>query len=142
MAVDSWAFSRHFVFAMLLLAESVCDLEWRECPDVFHLLMLTLLAARPMNAGALALSLLQALPPGGIFLAASVLNPGKLGGADVKLAAVAGALLGWRCALWGLCTGIVIALARERKRPPGEGFALIPYLSLGLSFINIGRILL
>lgn len=141
MAADPGGFSRHLIIAMILFAESLCDLRWRECPDVFHLLMASLVFVcplQPFSAGVL----LEALPPGGVFLVTALANPGKLGGADVKLAACAGLLFGWREALVGLCVGLVLALAQERKRSFNEGFPLIPYLTAGLSFINIGRILI
>lgn len=141
MAADPGSLSRHLIIALILFAESLCDLRWRECPDAFHLLMASLVFICPVQPFS-ADMLLEALPPGGIFLAAALTNPGKLGGADVKLAACAGLLFGWREALAGLSAGLVLALAQERKRPLNEGFPLIPYLTAGLSFINIGRILI
>jgi leader peptidase (prepilin peptidase) / N-methyltransferase len=77
-------------------------------------------------------ALLGLLVGGGILYLVAVLSRGGMGGGDIKLIAMVGALLGWRAAL-GTLTGSIIALfllasgKKGRKDPMPFG----PFLALG-----------
>ena len=130
--MTGWQPLRAVLFLALLLAEAVSDARTREVPDALHgLILLAALPGREWSE--LPGMLAGALCAGGLFLAAALRSGGRLGGADVKLAAASGFFLGAGPALAGLCAGLMAAVLAERVRGNRkEGFPLIPYLAPGL----------
>lgn len=113
-------------FGVLGVALAAIDLAVKRLPDrltlpAFPVLiaLLAVAAAVSHDGGALARALIGGAALAGGYLALALLRPGQLGGGDIKLAGLAGLVLGWL----GWPTLLAGALA---------GFALAALVSLGL----------
>lgn len=149
----SWHTGILWAFVAALVIVTFIDLEHQIVPDVITLpgiavgLTWSILAALLLtndHGAPLSFSpptpldaLLGMLVGGGILYLVAVLSRGGMGGGDIKLTAMVGALLGWRAALLtiflGTLSGSVIALVllasgkKSRKDPMPFG----PFLALG-----------
>lgn len=128
------AFQRWCACQILLYA-SAHDMTDRIVPNHVHLLLLFVgLLHIPHPGSSIAGLLLPPLP----FLIVAWMVPGKVGGADIKLMAALGFLLGVRAgvgaAVVGLLMAVIFQAAYGKRRP----FALVPYLSIGafLAFLT------
>ncbi|MBW8004361.1 MAG: prepilin peptidase [candidate division NC10 bacterium] len=149
----SWHTGILWAFVAALVIVTFIDLEHQIVPDVITLpgiavgLTWSVLAALLLtndHGAPLSFSpptpldaLLGMLVGGGILYLVAVFSRGGMGGGDIKLTAMVGALLGWRAALLtiflGTLSGSVIALVllasgkKSRKDPMPFG----PFLALG-----------
>ncbi len=149
----TWHTGIVLTFVAALVIVTFIDLEHQIVPDVITLPGITiglawsagtaLLSTRgqPVTVGfsppAPLEALLGTLLGGGILYLVAVLSRGGMGGGDIKLTAMVGALLGWREVLLtiflGTLTGSVVALLllasgrKGRKDPMPFG----PFLALG-----------
>ena len=79
-------------------------------------------------------AVITALP----LFAAALMKPGKIGGADIKIMAASGFLLGAEKGILALIVGLLsavicIPLYRTIKKKPGKAaFALVPFLAVGI----------
>jgi leader peptidase (prepilin peptidase)/N-methyltransferase len=130
-----------FVVASTLLAAliaiTVIDLEHQIIPDVITLPGIVAGVLIGMGTGAWLDSLIGVLVGGGVFFVIILVQPGGMGGGDMKLGGMLGAFLGWKVLLFSLFVAVTLggALAiallatglRGRKDPIPFG----PFLALG-----------
>lgn len=125
---------------MLLTAvvSSFQDLKYREIEDEIHVVALGAGIAGLLIKGFNPLdSLLGLLAGGGILLIIAVLTRGGMGGADIKLNAVYGAILGFKLSILsmliafivGALTSVLLILFRIKGRKDVIPFS--PFLSIG-----------
>lgn len=140
-----------FILLCALTGFAVCDLHRRSVPNtalaavtvLWAVTAVLLCAEDPAGGAALAAQgAAGAMMAGGIFFICYLLSRGRLGGADVKLAAVAGLYLGAERTAPVMLTGMMIALfacfirflIRILRRAEGEskeGVPLAPFFLLG-----------
>jgi leader peptidase (prepilin peptidase) / N-methyltransferase len=141
---------------VLGVALAAIDIAVQRLPDRLTLpafpVVITLLAAASVldhNAGALARALVGGLALAGAFLLLALLRPGQLGGGDIKLAGLAGLLLGWlgwTTLITGAVLGFVLsalvslALLAARRVTLGSAICFGPFLLGGalLAVLAIG----
>lgn len=126
---------QHWLACQILLYASAHDLATHVVPDHVHLLLLFVgLAHIPNLIQSVAGLLLVPLP----FLLVAWLMPGKVGGADIKLMAALGFLLGVQAGAGAAIFGLLMAVSVHAVYKRKAAFALVPYLSLGvfLAFIS------
>ena len=125
------------ILCMVLIWASISDMAKHEVPDFISaaVLILAFVAFEPANlpsmiVGAAVLFLPQ--------LAVSMLRPDRaVGGADIKLSAALGFLLGAEKGLFAVITGLTVSVIfmlivrKIRKESNKEPFALVPFLSFG-----------
>jgi len=130
-----------FVVASALLAAliaiTVIDLEHQIIPDVITLPGIVAGVLIGMGTGTWLDSLIGVLVGGGVFFVIILVQPGGMGGGDMKLGGMLGAFLGWKVLLFSLFVAVTLggALAiallatglRGRKDPIPFG----PFLALG-----------
>lgn len=135
-------------FIVALAAIVVLDLVARIIPNVITLPMLAyalLLAATHMTMP-LPQAVLGAVIGAGLPLIVAIIRRGAIGGGDVKLMAVLGAVLGWKDALYVFALShaagalvLLTLLVIHRKLPRGR-FPIGAFISLvGAIFIVAGR---
>jgi leader peptidase (prepilin peptidase)/N-methyltransferase len=90
------------LFALIGVALAAIDISVQRLPDRLTLpaypvliALLGVCAAVDQEAGALVRALLGAVVMGGGYLLLALVRPGQLGGGDIKLAGLAGLVLGW-----------------------------------------------
>jgi len=134
--------------AMILLAiAAIVDLQWKVIPDWLTLpgLAWTLLASAFLGRPRLGEALLGLALCGGVLLLMALISRGSIGGGDVKLVAMIGAMLGWR---WGfgvfafaqLCAAafaLCLFLAGRKGRKDALPFG--PFLSAFGSLALLGN---
>lgn len=142
---------KYLTLICLLMVISFIDLEHYLIPDQLILFILGAGIIFNFFTQELTISsiLWGALAPFGIMFLLAVLEPGGMGGGDVKLAGVTGLFLGWPGGIVALLlgyilaggTGIILLLLKRKKRKDPLPFA--PFFAAG-AFINIfgGKILL
>lgn len=133
--------SARFVVAAALLAGLIAiaaiDLQHQIIPDAITLPGIVAGVLIGVGTGAWLDSVIGVLVGGGIFFVIIFVQPGGMGGGDMKLGAMLGAFLGWKVLLFSLFVAVtvggVLALAllatglRGRKDPIPFG----PFLALG-----------
>ena len=131
-----------------LAAIVVLDLAERIIPNVITLPMLAyalLLAATHMTMPLLQ-AILGAVIGAGLPLIVAIISRGAIGGGDVKLMAMLGAVLGWKDALYVFALAhvagalVLLTLFLVHRRFPRGRFAIGAFISLvGAIFIVVGR---
>jgi prepilin signal peptidase PulO-like enzyme (type II secretory pathway) len=123
----------------------VLDLRIRVIPDVITLPGLAYglgLAALTARSPTVVESALGALVGGGVLLLVAIVSRGSMGGGDIKLMAMLGAVLGWRGALAALALSqvvgavIVVGFLVIRRRRPSR------HLPVGALIALFGAVLL
>jgi prepilin signal peptidase PulO-like enzyme (type II secretory pathway) len=116
-----------------LCAGAYADLRWGIVPDPFTLVPLAALVLSSALRGAFA-PLAGALVVGMPFAVAALCSRGRgMGWGDVKLAALAGAVLGAQTGTLALAAACVVAFAVARLRPlQGRPLAFAPYLAVAI----------
>ena len=126
------------VFLLLaLFYAAVQDIQTREVDDSVSIIiaMTALIQFDPTKAIYMLLGAIATALP--LFIAA-VIKPGKLGGADVKIMAASGFLLGTEKGMIALMAGLLLAVIcipfyrTIKKRPGKAAFALVPFLAAGI----------
>lgn len=120
-----------------LIAIAAIDLQRQIIPDAITLPGIVAGVLIGVGTGAWLDSVIGVLVGGGIFFVIILVQPGGMGGGDMKLGAMLGAFLGWKVLLFSLFVAVtvggVLALAllatglRGRKDPIPFG----PFLALG-----------
>lgn len=135
--------------AAILTYASYKDIRTKEIPDTVHIAILLLSLVRIIYSfvsqhyvnilDMLAGGFLSAIP---LFIAA-VITEGKIGGADIKLMAAIGLLLGLDGGISALFSGLMLSIIVNltfllfKKINLKSSFPLVPYLSIGCFFIYI-----
>lgn len=126
------------------VALAAIDVAVQRLPDRLTLpaypILIALLAAAALaqhDMGALVRSLLGGLALGGAYLVLALLRPGQIGGGDIKVAGLAGLVLGWLgwpAVLYGAVLGFVLAgvaslaLLAARRVTMHSAISFGPYL--------------
>ncbi|MBR4393233.1 MAG: prepilin peptidase [Oscillospiraceae bacterium] len=117
--------------AYILAFSSFEDVKTRECADYLHL-MIVIAAFIGTDLSNLPGMILAAFSTGGVIVLSKLIGKGKIGGADIKLAAASAFLLGFDRGILGLLTGTLLAvLVNMFKKNRKAGFPMIPYLAAG-----------
>lgn len=121
------------IFVSILALSSFEDIKTRECDDHLHV-MIAVAAFIGTDLGNLPGMSLAGFFAGGVIILSKVIGKGKIGGADIKMAAAGAFLLGFDRGIFGLLTGTLLAvfvnLLRKNRK---EGFPMIPYLAAGFT---------
>lgn len=124
------------LFGELLLYAGEYDMATHTVPDYVHILILSVGLIEVQFAPALLGFCLVPLP----FLAAALLKEGSIGGADIKLMATCGFVMGVRRGYAAMIIGLSLAVLFQKVYGRGDekGFALVPYLAAGclLAMLN------
>lgn len=119
--------------AYILAFSSFEDVKTRECDDHLHL-MIVIAAFIGTDLNNLPGMLLAAFFAGGVIVLSKLIGKGKIGGADIKLAAASAFLLGFDRGILGLLSGTLLAvLVNIFKKNRKAGFPMIPYLAAGFT---------
>ena len=122
---------------MILMWAGISDMAKHEVPDFISatILILAFVEFTPANLPSMMIGAAVIFLP---QLLISVLRPGRaVGGADMKISAALGFLLGAEKGLFAVITGLLAAVIvmlivrRIRKESNKEPFALVPFLSFG-----------
>ena len=123
------------LFCLLLVYASYSDIKTRESDDCLALMIaLTAFIGREVTEIPMMLlsAVLITIP---MFLVLIICKGKTVGGADVKLTAACGFLLGISRGTVGLMAGLLIGVVAnliiQTKKEKQEGFPLIPYLAVG-----------
>jgi leader peptidase (prepilin peptidase)/N-methyltransferase len=120
-----------------LIAITAIDLQHQIIPDAITLPGIVAGVLIGVGTGTWLDSLLGALVGGGVFFAIIVIQPGGMGGGDMKLGAMLGAFLGWKVLLFSLFVavtcggGLAIALLATGLRGRKDPIPFGPFLALG-----------
>ncbi len=131
------------ILCMVLMWASISDIAKHEVPDFISaaVLILAFVGFEPANLPSMIVGAAVLFIP---QLAVSMLRPARaIGGADMKLSAALGFLLGAEKGLFAVITGLtvsvifVLIVRKIRKESNKEPFALVPFLGFGamLAFI-------
>lgn len=129
---------RAVVLFSLLIPAALIDLKYKIIPDKLNLAGVILGIPLIVESKEVFFSGVTGfLAGGGLLLLIAVVSRGGMGGGDIKLAAVMGLLLGWKCLLAALflafatggVTGILLLLLGLKKRKDAVPFG--PFLALG-----------
>ena len=117
------------LFGELLLFAGGYDMATHTVPDCVHILILSVGLIEVQFAPALLGFITVPLP----FLAAALLKEGSIGGADIKLMAACGFVMGVRRGYAAMIIGLTLAVLFQKMYGKGDekGFALVPYLAAG-----------
>jgi len=142
-----WGSAVYAMFCSSLLVITFVDLEFQIIPDritlpgiVIGIVAGSLLMPDPFLRTALLgykASVIGLLSGGGFFYLVAVLSRGGMGGGDIKMMAMVGALMGWKTvmlttflgSLTGSLVGIFLMIFRGRGRKAKIPFG--PFLALG-----------
>lgn len=126
---------RGMIFCLILVLSSYSDIKIREADDYLHIMigLTALIGAEISNIPAMTLGAAALSIP--MIIIAAFSKGAGVGGADIKLSAACGFLLGIEKGIAGLVLGlflsIVINLIIQRIKKRADGFPLIPYLAAG-----------
>ena len=131
------------ILCMILMWASISDIAKHEVPDFItvSILILAFVGFEPANLPSMLVGAIVLFVP---QLVVSMLRPERaVGGADMKISAVLGFLLGAEKGLFAVITGLTISVIsmlivrKIKKESNKESFALVPFLSFGamLAFI-------
>ncbi len=129
---------RAVVLFSILIPAALIDLDHKIIPDKLNLAGIFLGIPLIVQSKELFFSSVAGfLAGGGLLLLIAVVSRGGMGGGDIKLAAVMGLLLGWKCLLAALflafaaggVTGILLLLLKVKNRKDAIPFG--PFLALG-----------
>ena len=121
------------VLLSVLALSSFEDIRTRECDDHLHVLI-AVAAFIGTDIKRLPEMILAGFFAGSIIVLSKLIGKGKIGGADIKLAAASAFLLGFNRGIFGLLVGTVLAvIVNLLKKNRKSGFPMIPYLAAGFS---------
>lgn len=117
------------LLASILAFSSYEDVKTRECDDHLHL-MIVIAAFIGTDIQDLPGMILAAFFAGGVIGLSKLIGKGKIGGADIKMAAASAFLLGIDRGILGLLAGTLLAvIVNVMKKNRKAGFPMIPYLA-------------
>jgi leader peptidase (prepilin peptidase)/N-methyltransferase len=131
------------ILCMILMWASISDMAKHEVPDFISamILILAFVEFTPANLPSMMIGAAVIFLP---QLLISVLRPGRaVGGADMKISASLGFLLGAEKGLFAVITGLLAAVIvmlivrRIRKESNKEPFALVPFLGFGAMLVYV-----
>ena len=128
------------LFCCLLIVAAAFDVRQRVIPGVlpFGILATALLTFSPIR--------LFGLVPAVVLLISAYIEPGSMGGGDIKLTASSGLVLGFSRCYMGLGIALaLLALFHLFSRNKGRAYPLAPFLSVGFIaayFIDFGGIVI
>ncbi len=143
----AWHTPLYFIFCSTLIVISFIDLEFQIIPDKITLpgipigiIVGSFLLPDPFmryNILGLKASLLGFVIGGGVFYALAIISRGGMGGGDIKMMAMVGALMGWKAVLLisfigsfiGGLVGIFLMIFKGKGRKTKIPFG--PFLALG-----------
>lgn len=131
------------ILCIILMWASISDIAKHEVPDFItvSILILAFVEFEPTNLLSMVVGAVIIFVP---QLLVSILRPARaVGGADIKISAALGFLLGAEKGLFAVIIGLIVAVItilivrKIKKEPNKEPFALVPFLSFGamLAFI-------
>ena len=131
------------ILCMILMWASISDIAKHEVPDFItvSILILAFVGFEPANLISMIVGAVIIFVP---QLLVSILRPARaVGGADMKISATLGFLLGAEKGLFAVIVGLIVAVVTMlivrmiKKEPNKEPFALVPFLSFGamLAFV-------
>jgi leader peptidase (prepilin peptidase)/N-methyltransferase len=139
------------VLFLVLLFASISDIKIRVVPQYVHLIIIGLALIRIAYILITHQNTTQLIDMGvglvailAIMIAGLLLSHNRLGGADIKLMAVCGLLLGVTITLTGIFLGAVLSVVINvaydsiTKKSFQSSFPLIPYLSMGVIIATVG----
>lgn len=124
---------KDYLWALLLVYASMKDLEKREVEDAISVMLLLVALIDNTLPG-----MLSALPGMLIIfipqLIVAAINPGKYGGADIKISTSAVAACSFAAGVTGVCTGLAIGVIIQlvMRKKGKTGYPLVPYMAAGL----------
>jgi len=142
-----WHTLVYFIFCSALVVITFVDLDFQIIPDritlpgiLIGLIAGSLLMPDPFMRNALLgfkASIIGLFAGGGLFYAIAVLSKGGMGGGDIKMMAMVGALMGWKSvllttflgSLTGAAFGITLMIFKGKGRKTKIPFG--PFLALG-----------
>lgn len=134
--VSVYTFQGLFLFFLLLYA-TMSDLTDRMVSDHISISILALSLISIPKVGLIPM-LVGGIVTAAIQIGVSTFNAGRYGGADWKIASACAFLLGWPRGLAGLVLGLLIGITftiifnKIKNRDKSEGFALVPFISIGM----------
>jgi len=126
---------RGMIFCLILVLSSYSDIKVREADDYLHIMitLTALIGAEISDIPSMALGAAALAIP--MIIIAAFSKGNGVGGADIKLSAACGFLLGAEKGIvglvFGLILGIVINFIIQRIKKKADSFPLIPYLAVG-----------
>ncbi|MBQ7499535.1 MAG: prepilin peptidase [Clostridia bacterium] len=121
------------ILAFILGFSSFEDVRERKCDDHLHL-MTVIAAFIGTDMSNLPGMIIAAVFAGGVIVLSKLIGKGKIGGADIKLAAASAFLLGFDRGILGLLAGTLLAvIVNVIKKNRKTGFPMIPYLAAGFT---------
>jgi leader peptidase (prepilin peptidase)/N-methyltransferase len=144
----AWSTVIYFIFCPALIVITFIDLDFQIIPDVITLpgIVIGFIAGsllmpdpfmRYSRLGFLS-SLIGFLAGGGLYYAIAILSKGGMGGGDIKMMAMVGALMGWKSVILitflgsftGAIVGIFLMIFKGKGRKTKIPFG--PFLALGI----------
>ena len=125
------------ILCMILMWASISDIAKHEVPDFItvSIIILAFVGFEPANLPSMLVGAIVLFVP---QLVVSMLRPERaVGGADMKISAALGFLLGAEKGLFAVITGLTISVIsmlivrKIKKESNKEPFALVPFLSFG-----------
>ncbi len=148
----AWSTVIYFIFCSALIVITFIDLDFQIIPDVITLPGIvigfvagSLLMPDPFTRYSrlgFPASIIGFLAGGGLYYAIAILSKGGMGGGDIKMMAMVGALMGWKSVILttflGSCTGAIVGVflmifkgkGRKTKIPFGPFLALSALITL------------
>lgn len=131
-----YTFQGLFLYFLLLYA-SLSDLTDRHVADHISISILALSLISVPTVGFTSM-LIGGAVTAAVQIGVSMFSDGRYGGADWKISSACAFLLGWTRGIAGLVIGLLIGIVftliynKVKGRDHGEGFALVPFLSIGM----------
>lgn len=131
-----YTFQGLFLFFLLLYA-SMSDLTDRHVANHISISILALSLISVPTVGIISM-LVGGAVSAAIQIGVTALSGGGYGGADWKVSSACAFLLGWQRGLAGMVLGLLIsviftlAYSKIKDRNINEGFALVPFISIGM----------
>lgn len=123
------------IFCLILTFSSYSDIKTREADDYLHIMiaLTALIGTKMTDIPSMIFGAFMLVVP---MIVITAFTKGKgVGGADIKLSAACGFLLGIQKGVLGLMLGLIFGIVfniiRQKRIKQAEGFPFIPYLAAG-----------
>ncbi len=133
---------KSIITLLILMVAAYSDIKTREVADYFSvMLFLTAFIGKSVSEvpGMLISAILICVPS---IIVCMAYKGNGIGGADIKIIAACGSVLGAQLGWIGMTVGLVLAILLQRAyqiitKNTTEGFPLVPYLAVGFSLVQI-----